>query len=520
MRYQFDIHGCFAVPGAVGMLLATTQNNINQYNTLTMEVKDLKPQLIWQCFDEITKVPRPSCHEEQIRAYLLDFAKKHNIEAATDKSGNVVMRKGATKGHENAPTVILQAHMDMVCEKNSGVKHDFMKDAIDTYIDGDWVKARGTTLGADNGIGMAAALAVMIDDSLEHGPVEALFTINEEIGLEGAQNLGEGMLTGSMLLNLDSEDDGEIFVGCAGGIDTTAIFNYKKSMAPENFTYMKVSVSGLLGGHSGSDINAGRANANKLIARFIWDCSQRWAVEVSHFDGGNLRNAIPREAWAVFGVNSEHENDVVRHLNKYAEDIRNEYKGIEPSMNLEIQPVEKPEFCMDSETSIRLVRALYSAPHGVYSMSHDIEGLVETSTNLAAVKMVEGERVKVTTSQRSSVESRKRDIAGQVEAHFQLAGAKVSHSDGYPGWAPDMDSKIMKITADAYEELFGVKPAIKAIHAGLECGLFLTKYPNLDMVSFGPTMTGVHSPDEQLLIPTVEKFWKHLCRVLEKVARS
>lgn len=485
-----------------------------------MEVKDLKPELVWQCFDEITKVPRPSCHEEQIRQYLLDFAKKHNIEAQTDKCGNVVMRKPATPGHENAPTVILQSHMDMVCEKNSDVEHDFTKDPIETYIDGDWVKARGTTLGADNGIGMAASLAVMIDKSLVHGPVEALFTINEEIGLEGAQNLDEGMLKGKMLLNLDSEDDGEIFVGCAGGIDTTAIFSYKKSLAPDNFTYFRVSISGLLGGHSGSDINAGRANANKLIARFIWECSQRWAIEVCEFDGGNLRNAIPREAWAVFGINSEHEREVVRHLNKYADEIRNEYKGVEPALNLVIDKVEKPQYCMDGDTSLRLVRALYSAPHGVYSMSRDLEGLVETSTNLAAVKMIEGEKVKVTTSQRSSVESRKADIAGQVEAHFQLAGAEVSHSDGYPGWAPNMDSKIMKISAQAYEELFGVKPAIKAIHAGLECGLFLDKYPDLDMVSFGPTMTGVHSPDEKLLIPTVAKFWEHLCRVLEIVAKS
>lgn len=485
-----------------------------------MEVKDLKPALVWQIFDEITKVPRPSCHEEQIRNYLLDFAKKHDLDVETDACGNVIMRKPATRGHEKAPGVILQAHMDMVCEKNNDVEHDFLKDPIETYVDGDWVKARGTTLGADNGIGVAAALAVMVDDSLEHGPVEALFTINEEIGLEGAINLGKGLLNGKMLLNLDSEDDGEIFVGCAGGIDTTAIFNYKRSLSPENFIFLKVSVSGLLGGHSGSDINAGRANANKVIARFIWECSQRWDIEISEFDGGNLRNAIPREAHAIFGVHSDHEREVVRHLNKYSADIINEFKATEPSMKLTIDRTEKPEHCIDSETSLRLVRALYSAPHGVYSMSCELPGLVETSTNLAAVKMVEGDKIKVTTSQRSSVESRKRDIASQVEAHFQLAGAEVSHSDGYPGWAPNMNSEIMKLSADAYEELFGVKPAIKAIHAGLECGLFLDKYPHLDMVSFGPTMTGVHSPDEQLLIPTVEKFWLHLCKVLEKVAKS
>lgn len=483
-----------------------------------MEVKDLKPELIWKCFDEVTKIPRPSCHEEQIREFLLKFAADHGVEAKTDKVGNVVMRRPATPGYENAPVVILQGHMDMVAEKNGDSTHDFMKDPIETYIDGDWVKARGTTLGADNGIGMAAAMAVLIDSSLEHGPVECLFTINEEIGLEGAQNLGKDMITGSMLINLDSEDDGEIFVGCAGGIDTTAIFNYRRSMAPENFSYIKVSVSGLLGGHSGSDINLGRGNANKLVARFIWECSQKWPVEVCSFDGGNLRNAIPREAYAVFGVQSNHREELGKALERYADEIRNEYKGVEPSMDFRIEDVERPEYCIDSETSVALVRAIYSAPHGVFSMSRDIEGLVETSTNLAAVKMIEGDKIRITTSQRSSVESRKNDVAGQVEAHFQLSGAEVSHSDGYPGWAPNMESTIMKLSADAYEELFGVKPAIKAIHAGLECGLFLSKYPNLDMVSFGPTMTGVHSPDEKLNIPTVDKFWKHLCKVLEKVA--
>ncbi|MDE5880488.1 MAG: aminoacyl-histidine dipeptidase [Muribaculaceae bacterium] len=485
-----------------------------------MEVKDLKPALIWQCFDEITKVPRPSCHEEQIRAYLLEFAKKHGIEAKTDKVGNVVMSKPATKGHEGAPTVVLQAHMDMVAEKNSDVEHDFLKDPIATYVDGDWVKAKGTTLGADNGIGMAAAMAALVDDSLEHGPLEALFTVNEEIGLEGAENLGKGMITGKILINLDSEDDGEIFVGCAGGIDTTAVFHYNRSFSPGNFYYVKIKVSGLLGGHSGGDIHLGRANANKLLARFMWDCSKKWDIELSSFNGGNLRNAIPREAEAVFGIHSDHKGEIEKYLAKYTKEILNEYKGVEPSMSLTVESVERPEYCIDSKTSIALVRALYSAPHGVISMSRDIEGLVETSTNLAAVKMEGDDKIKVTTSQRSSVESRKNDIAGQVEAHFQLAGAEVTHSDGYPGWEPNMESKIMKLSGDAYEELFGVKPAIKAIHAGLECGLFLSKNPDLDMVSFGPTMTGVHSPDEQLLIPTVDKFWKHLTLVLKKVAES
>lgn len=482
-----------------------------------MEVKDLKPTLIWQCFDEITKVPRPSCHEEQIREYLLNFAKINNIDAKTDDCGNVVMTKPATAGHENAPIVILQAHMDMVAEKNNDVCHDFLKDPINTYIDGDWVKAKGTTLGADNGIGMAAALAALIDNSFEHGPIECLFTINEEIGLEGAQNLGKDMIKGSMLINLDSEDDGEIFVGCAGGIDTTAILSYKQIEPNKNLKFVKIAVSGLLGGHSGSDINTGRANANKLIARFIWNISQDCKIELASFDGGNLRNAIPREAHAIIGV--ENVSDVKAKLDAYADEITKEYKGIEPVVKFSFEEVNTPDFCIDEATATALIRSLYSAPHGVYSMSRDLEGLVETSTNLAAVKMIEDNKIKVTTSQRSSVESRKYDIAHQVESHFQLAGAAIDHSDGYPGWAPNMDSTIMRISAEAYEELFNVKPAIKAIHAGLECGLFLAKYPNLDMVSFGPTMTGVHSPDEKLYIPTVEKFWQHLTLVLEKVAK-
>lgn len=483
-----------------------------------MEIKDLQPTLLWGAFDAITKVPRPSTHEDQIREYLLNYAKEHGIEAKTDKTGNVVMKKPATPGRENAPVVVLQAHMDMVAEKNSDIDHDFLKDPIQTYIDGDWVKAKGTTLGADNGIGMAAALAALTDAEIEHGPLEALFTVNEEIGLEGAENLEKGMISGKILINLDSEDDGEIFIGCAGGIDTTAVFSYKRSFSPDNFIYYKVKVSGLLGGHSGGDIHLGRANANKVISRFIWECSNKWDIEVSSFKGGNLRNAIPREAEAIFGIHVDHKEAIAEFLDNYADAIKNEYKGVEPSMNLEILPVDKPEYCIDSSTSLRLIRALYSAPHGVISMSKDIEGLVETSTNLAAVKMEEDNKIIVTTSQRSSLESRKEDIAGQVEAHFQLAGAEVSHSDGYPGWAPNVESKIMKISAEAYEELFGVKPQIKAIHAGLECGLFLNKYPELDMVSFGPTMRDVHSPDEKLLIPTVDKFWKHLCLVLKKVS--
>lgn len=482
-----------------------------------MTIKDLKPALVFSIFDEINQVPRPSKKEEKIRQYLLDFAAKHNIEVKTDAIGNVAMFKPATPGKENAPTIVLQSHMDMVCESNDK-NFDFDNSPIRTIVDGDWLRADGTTLGADNGIGMAASLAVMVDKDLVHGPVEALFTVDEETGLTGANNLGDGMIAGEMLLNLDSEDDAQIFVGCAGGVDTTCTFTYKRSFAPTDFHYFKFDVSGGLGGHSGGDIHLGRANANKLVARFLYNLGLEHEVSLCEIDGGNLRNAIPRAAHAVFGVEVKNKEQVVAAFNKYVADIENEYKGLETTLKLDLQTVERPEYAVDSDTTARLIESLYCAPHGVISMSRDIEGLVETSTNLASVKMKGENQILVTTSQRSSVESRKWDIARQVEALFRLAGAEVSHGDGYPGWAPNMNSPIMHIASDAYEELYGIKPAVMAIHAGLECGLFLQKYPFLDMVSFGPTLQNVHSPSERMYIPAVERFWGQLTRILEKVA--
>lgn len=482
-----------------------------------MTIKDLKPQAVFAIFDEINHVPRPSKKEEKIRKYLLDFAEKHGIEVHTDKVGNVVMRRPATPGHENAPVVALQAHMDMVCESNHK-GFDFNTQPITTIVDGDWLRADGTTLGADNGIGMAAALAVLTDDKLKHGPIEALFTVDEETGLTGANNLGDGMLTASILLNLDSEDDAEIFVGCAGGVDTTCTFTYKRSFAPTDFHYFKFDISGGKGGHSGGDIHLGRANANKLLARFLFNLSLEHEISLCEIDGGNLRNAIPRAAHAVFGVHTASKEQVTVAFNRYVAEIENEYAGLEDTLKLDLSTAERPEFAIDHDTTKALVEALYSAPHGVVSMSRDIEGLVETSTNLASVKMLADNQILVTTSQRSSVESRKWDIAHQVEALFRLAGAEVTHGDGYPGWAPNMKSTIMQIASDAYEELYGIKPAIKAIHAGLECGLFLQKYPHLDMVSFGPTLRDVHSPSERMYIPAVERFWGQITRTLEKVA--
>ena len=482
-----------------------------------MEVKDLEPKAVFEIFDEITKVPRPSKKEEKIRRYLLDFARKHDLESKTDAVGNVVILKPATPGHENAPTVILQGHMDMVCESNDK-NFDFENSPIRTIVDGEWVKADGTTLGADNGIGVAAALAAVTDPNLVHGPIEVLVTVDEETGMTGAFGLGDGMITGSILLNLDSEDDAEVFVGCAGGVDTVCTFNYHRSVAPTDFHYFKIDISGGLGGHSGGDIHLGHANANKMLGRFLWCLSQKHEVSLCEIDGGNLRNAIPRAAHAVFGVHTSNKEDVRIAFNMFQADIENEYKGLETTLKLELESVDKPEFSVDADTTKNVIGSLYAAPHGVISMSRDLDGLVETSTNLASVKMNGNNEIVVTTSQRSSVESRKWDIAYQVEALFALAGAKVEHGEGYPGWQPNMESPIMKIASEAYEELYGIKPAIKAIHAGLECGLFKSTRPELDMVSFGPTLRGVHSPSEKMHIPAVEKFWQQLRRVLEKVA--
>lgn len=485
-----------------------------------MTIKDLKPALIWDIFDQITKVPRPSKKEGQIREFLVNFAKEHGIEYKTDEIGNVAMFKPATPGCENAPAVVLQGHMDMVCEKNNGVIHDFEKDPIKTIVDGEWVKADGTTLGADNGIGVAASLAVLVSNDLVHGPVEALFTVDEETGLTGAQNLGEGMIVGEYLLNLDSEEDGEICVGCAGGIDTTCKLPYTPVEAPKDLQYFKIYVTKLQGGHSGTDINAERACANKVIARFLWNSNKQFDYKLAEIDGGNLRNAIAREAHAIVGVKPADKEALRVALNNYISDVENEYKATEKDMVINMESVDTPAFCIDDKSANALITALYCAPHGVISMSKDIEGLVETSTNLASVKMIEDNKILITTSQRSSVESRKYDIAHQVEALFTAAGAEVTHGDGYPGWAPNMQSKVLDVATRAYQQLFNEKPIANAIHAGLECGLFLKTYTHMDMISFGPTLRNVHSPKEAMHIPAVQKFWVYLTKILEMIGKG
>ncbi len=482
-----------------------------------MEVKDLKPELIWKYFDEITKIPRPSRKEEKIIEYLLNFAKEHNLEAQKDDSGNVIIRKPATKGKENIPSVVMQSHSDMVCEKNSDTVHDFDNDPINTYIEGNWVKAKGTTLGGDDGIGIAASLAVLASNDLNHGPIEALFTSDEETGMTGAFGLKKGFIKSKILLNLDSEDEGELFIGCAGGVDTSATFEYNQKEIPKNSVALKISVTGLKGGQSGDEINKELGNSNKILNRILYYATKNLDLKLNDFNGGNLRNAIPREAFAVVVLPKDNLSDFNIFIDKFIVEIKNEYSVSEPTLKVEFENCEMPKFVIDKKTQKKLIHSIFACSHGVFAMSLDMPGMVETSTNLASVKFKPDNQIFIETSQRSSVESAKWYVAQTVNSVFTLAGAKVKHGEGYPGWKPNTNSKILKITEDSYQTLFGVKPVVRAIHAGLECGLFLEKYPDFDMISFGPTVKGAHSPDERMDIETVKKFWDLLVDVLQKI---
>ena len=477
----------------------------------------LKPSMVWNIFHEINQIPRPSKKEERIIAYLKDFGEKYNLLTKIDETGNVLICKPATTGYEKHKTLILQSHIDMVCEKNSDVVHNFETDPIQTYIDGDWVKAKGTTLGADNGIGMSMALAVLASNDLKHPALECLFTVDEETGLTGAFALKQNFLSGELLINLDSEDDGEIFVGCAGGIDTVAKLPYKSEKAPEHSFGFSVSVKGLQGGHSGDDIDKGLGNANKIVNRFLWELNNKMDLRLHSFDGGNLRNAIPREAAAIACVPFSKKETIRVMFNQYVSDLEIEIGDVEPKLKLSLDSELMQGMVMDKKTSTALLNVLYACPHGVITMSRDMPGLVETSNNLASVKMKDNCIIEITTSQRSSVESSKQDIKQQIEAVFSLSGAEVSHGDGYPGWKPNLKSEILKVATESYVKLYNDQPKVRAIHAGLECGLFLEKYPFLDMISIGPTMKGVHSPDERLSISATQKCWEWLKDILERV---
>ena len=431
-----------------------------------MDKKDLKPASVFHYFEEICPVPRPSKREEKIIAYLKAFGEKHGLETKTDEAGNVLIKKPATPGRENLKTVILQSHIDMVCEKNSDVEHDFLTDPIETVIDG--------------------------------------------------ESLKEGFMSGDILINLDSEDEGELFIGCAGGANTTAEFAYQPVPAPQDYFYFSVAVKGLTGGHSGDDINKGRANANKLLVRFLTQLAAKYPMYLCEIDGGNLHNAIPREARALCAVPMKDKESVRVDLNIYTAEIENEFAVTEPNLKTELSSEAPCKEVIDMVTAGRLLKAVYAVHNGVYAMSQDIPGLVETSSNLASVKQAD-RKIKIVTSQRSAILSSRKDMSEMIRSAFMLGGAEVTTGEGYPGWKPNPSSPILKVAVDSYKKLFGVEPKVKAIHAGLECGLFLEKYPSLDMVSFGPTLRGVHSPDERMLIPTVDKFWRHLLDVLVHV---
>jgi len=482
-----------------------------------MEVKNLTPAPLWDLFDQITRVPRPSKKEDKIVRFLLEFADQNGLEAKKDAANNVLIRKPATPGKENLKTVILQSHVDMVCEKNSDILFHFETDPIQTRIENGWVKATGTTLGADDGIGVAAALTILVSQDIEHGPIACLFTTDEETGLTGAHALQKSYLDGDIVINLDSEEWGEFCIGCAGGKNTMGTFTYKKTPVPDDYFWFEVQVSGLKGGHSGGDINVGLGNANLILTRYLWTLLQECPLVLNCIDGGNLSNAIAREASATVGVPNDFKERTRVLLNLLQAQVSSELAKVDPNVQLFIQTTESPQDCIDFETGRTLIYTLYALPHGVIGMSREIPGLVETSTNLASVKMKNDCQIVVTTSQRSSTESLKTDIVNKVTSVFRLSGAEVASTEGYPGWKPNTESSLVNTAKAVFEKLFDEKPKIVATHGGLECGLFFEKNPALDMFSCGPTILGAHSPDERLEIATVEKWWKFLVELLAQI---
>lgn len=476
----------------------------------------LQPSIVFDCFAEVNKIPRPSKKEEKMIAFLKAFGEGLGLPTKVDETGNVCISKPATPGYENSKTVILQSHMDMVCEKNKDKDFDFENDAIATYVDGEWLKANGTTLGADDGIGVAMQMAVLKSNDIEHGPIECVFTRDEETGLTGAMGMKSDFMTGDYLINLDSEDEGQIFVSCAGGVRTTATYPFPTEDMPEGYFTFRVGVKGLTGGHSGDDINKKRGNANKILVRFLNQEMQKMDLRVVDIQSGGLHNAIPREGYAICAVPMNMKEQVRVDLNVFTAEVEEELAVTEKGILLSLDSCEPAAKVMEKQAMRKMLLSLHAVYNGVFAMSQDIDWLVETSTNLASIH-VEGDKVVVTTSQRSSIGSACQHMASVVRAAFELGGAEVLTNEGYPGWKLNPNSEIVKIAKESYVDLFGKEPKILAIHAGLECGLFSEKYPKLDMVSFGPTLRGVHSPDEKLLIPTVQMVWDHLLDILKRV---
>ena len=477
----------------------------------------LKPARVFEQFAKINQIPRPCKHEEKMIDYLKKFGKDHGLETKVDETGNVLIKKPATKGYENCATTILQSHMDMVCDKLVDVDIDFYNDPIQSYVDGDWMRAKGTTLGADDGIGDAIELAILDSDDIEHGPIECVFTRDEETGLTGAFGMKAGFMSGKYLINLDSEDEGQIFISCAGGINTTAIFHVTREDAPEGYFFMEASLKGLQGGHSGDDINKKRANAIKILARFLYNEQGKMDLYLAQWNSGRMHNAIPRDGKVIFAVPADKKEEVKADFNVFAKEVEDEYHITDTNMQWALVSADKQKV-MDKPTSDNLIKAIQAVDNGVLAMCQDeaLAWMVETSSNIASVQSEE-DKVVVVSSQRSNVMSNLKNMSNSVKACFQLAGAEVIQNDGYPAWKMNPESKLVKITVDAYKKLFNKEPKVLGIHAGLECGLFSEKYPHLDMVSFGPTLRNVHTPDECLYIPTVQMVWDHLLEILKNI---
>lgn len=481
-----------------------------------METTALQPKAVFDCFAQVNRIPRPSKREEKMIEFLKSFGERLGLPTTVDEAGNVLITKPATPGFENRRTVVLQSHMDMVCEKNADSAFDFMKDPIEAYVDGEWLKAKGTTLGADDGIGVAMQMALLEATDIPHGPIECLFTRDEETGLTGAAALKPGFMTGDYLINLDSEDEGQIFVSCAGGARTSAEFDFTEVPVPEGYFGFRVEVKGLTGGHSGDDINKKRANANKLLVRFLLDAFKKYDLYLVDIQSGGLHNAIPREGFAVCAVPMADKEQVRVDLNLLAAAVEEEYSRTEPGVAFVLESAPVAGTAIDKDTTRRLLLALQAMDNGVFAMSQDLDWLVETSSNLASVRKEDG-KVVINSSQRSSVASARENMSATVRAVFELAGARVVTNEGYPGWKMNPNSALLKVAVDSYRRLFLAEPKILAIHAGLECGLFSEKYPHLDMISVGPTLRGVHSPDERLHIPSVQKVWDHLLDMLVNI---
>lgn len=480
-------------------------------------IKELSPKVVWTHFDSLTQIPRPSKHEDKIQKFMLDFGKGLGLETIRDEVGNIIIRKPATKGMENKKGVILQAHLDMVPQKNSDKQHNFETDPIETIIDGEWVTANGTTLGADNGMGVAAAMAVLSSKDIEHGPIEALFTCDEETGMTGAFGLKPGLLKGDILLNLDSEDEGELYVGCAGGTDATSTIPYnEKNLDADKYATYLLTLKGLKGGHSGMEIILQRGNSNKLLNRFLLDNIDKFDIKVVSINGGGLRNAIPRESFVTVAVCKNKTADFEKAVSEYEKMFKSELASVEPDLEFYCEKADAADKYIDEEVIAKLVKAVSACPNGVIRMSDDMEGLVETSSNLASVKSGDG-KIVVQCLLRSSVDTAKEELGNRIKSVFELAGADVVLDGSYPGWKPNMDSPILSTMQNTYKKLYGKTPEIKAIHAGLECGLLGGVYPNWDMISFGPTIRFPHSPDEKVSIPSVEKFWEFLLATLKNI---